>query len=93
MEGQAIEAAALTSRKLADLDVKLEVYEGLIGEYPVSLQELIDGPSDTQLQKKWEQALAEEKEFIDGWGQPFVYERESAGAKPPYQLYSVGKPK
>ncbi len=75
-----------TNSKLATLDLAIDHYNTLIGEYPTDPRELIDGPSKANLQKRWQEPLATEDELNDAWKQPFVYSRLQKG----YELYSMG---
>ncbi len=79
-----------TRNKLVTVRTMLEEYNTLVREYPTELQELIDGPSKPQLQKRWGEALAAEDELVDAWKQPFVYTLNPKGTRPPYDLYSIG---
>ncbi len=79
-----------TRTKMAQLESSLEQYNITIGEYPSELQELIDGPSKPQLQRRWGEPLAEEDELRDSWNFDFVYSVNPKGSRPPYELYSVG---
>ncbi len=79
-----------TQTKLAALDTMLEQYNTDIREYPTELQELIDGPSKPQLQRRWARPLASQDDLEDAWGQPFMYTLNPRGSRPPYDLYSVG---
>lgn len=76
--------------KLAAVDTMLEQYNTLIGEYPAELQELVDGPSKPQFQRRWGEQLAQTDELRDPWGQQFVYSVNPKGSRPPYELYSTG---
>lgn len=80
-----------TESKLSTLDVALDDYKNRIGEYPSDLHELLSGPSNAQLKRKWAGAMIKETELEDTWGRPFVYSKNAKGAKVPYELYSVGK--
>ncbi len=82
-----VDAEARTHEKLVALDSSLASYKEVVGSYPATLQELIDGPESM---KEWK-PLTSKENFKDAWDQPFVYVREPEGAKPPYQLYSIGK--
>lgn len=76
---------------MSKLDTALEEYKTKIGEYPQDLSELMDGPTDPQLKRKWGLPLVEsEKELEDVWGHPYVYARNPKGSKTPYELYSTG---
>lgn len=79
-----------TRQKLAAIDTMLEQYSNTVGEFPTELQELIDGPSKPQLQRRWGEAIASETELEDSWKQPFVYSLNPKGTRPPYELYSIG---
>lgn len=79
-----------TETKLAAVDTMLETYHNQIGEYPNDLNELVNGPSNPALQKRWGEPLATPEELEDGWKQPLNYERKAKGARPPYDLYSGG---
>ncbi len=79
-----------TQTKLAALDTMLETYNTDIREYPSDLQELIDGPSKPQLQRRWARSLASQEDLEDAWSQPYVYTLNPRGSRPPYDLYSIG---
>ena len=81
-----------TRTALAKVDTMIEMYNTIVGKYPNELQELIDGPSEPQLQKKWgvNNPLAAPEELRDAWQQEFVYAVQPKGARPPYELYSTG---
>jgi general secretion pathway protein G len=79
-----------TRTKLAAVDTMLEQYNTTIGEYPTELQELVDGPSKPQLQKRWGESIGTVDELRDAWGQDFVYSLQPKGSRPPYELYSIG---
>ena len=79
-----------TQTKLAALDTMIEQYNTDIREYPSDLQELIDGPSKPQLQRRWARSLASQEDIEDAWNQPFVYTLNPRGSRPPYDLYSIG---
>ena len=84
------EPPELTRSKLVALDVKLDEYKSLIGEYPTLLPELIEGPSVPELRSAWTKPLAIEEDLVDGWNMPFFYKRGDDTA--PYLLYSKGEP-
>jgi general secretion pathway protein G len=79
-----------TNTKLATIDVAIEQYNTSIGEYPTDLRELAEGPQKPALQRRWGESLVTEAELKDGWGQDFVYQLNPKGARPPYDLYSIG---
>lgn len=79
-----------TKTKLASLDTTLEQYRVDIGEYPTDLQELMDGPSKPQLQKRWAESLASEDDLLDAWANDLMYTLFPKGTRPPYELYSGG---
>jgi type II secretion system protein G len=79
-----------TRQKLANLDTMIEQYSTTVGEYPSDLQELIDGPSNPQLVRKWGEAIASADDLADAWKNPFVYTLNPKGTRPPYELYSIG---
>lgn len=79
-----------TYQKLAALDTAIELYSKRLGEYPRDLTNLIEGPQDPKLKKKFGQAFIKEDELKDAWGQEFVYELLPKGSRPPYELYSRG---
>ncbi len=79
-----------TKQKLAQMDATLESYRTEIGEYPQDLNELVTGPQNPKLTRKFSGALVKEDEMRDAWGRDFVYSRGSKGAQPPYDLYSTG---
>ncbi len=82
--------ATATDSKLATLDSALESYNLRLGQYPTELRELVEGPSDAKLQRKWGEPLANENDLKDGWSQEFVYQVNPKGTRPPYELYSIG---
>ena len=75
-----------TQQKLAAVDAMIEQYYTTVGEYPADIQELIDGPSKPQLQRRWAEAIATENELKDAWNQPFVYTQNPKGTRPPYDV-------
>ncbi len=77
-----------TRQKMATLDAVLEMYKTRIGSYPSDLNELIEGPTNPALRKKWGEALADEKTLKDAWSKEFAYEADVKGNK--YELYSTG---
>ena len=79
-----------TQQKLAAVDAMIEQYYTAVGEYPVDIQELIDGPSKPQLQRRWAEAIATENELKDAWNQPFVYTLNPKGTRPPFDVESIG---
>lgn len=79
-----------TQQKLTALDAMIEQYYTTVGEYPVDLQELIEGPSKPQLQRRWAEPIATENELKDSWNQPFVYTLNPKGTRPPYDVESIG---
>lgn len=79
-----------TQQKLAALDTIIENYNTSIGEYPTDLQELIEGPSKPNLQRRWAEPMATETELKDTWNQPFAYTLNPKGTRPPYDLESIG---
>ncbi len=79
-----------TRTKLAALDTMIEQYNTDIREYPSDLQELVEGPSKPQLQRRWGRALASQADLEDAWSQQFVYTLNPRGSRPPYDLYSIG---
>ena len=79
-----------TRTKLAAVDTMLEQYNVTVGEFPADLQELVDGPSKPQLQRRWGDSIASEEELRDSWGNDFVYTLQPRGSRPPYELYSMG---
>lgn len=79
-----------TQQKLAAVDLMVEQYYTTIGEYPSDLQELIEGPSKPQLQKRWAEPIATEQELQDAWGSPFIYTLNPKGTRPPYEIKSGG---
>ena len=79
-----------TRSKLASVDQMLEQFNVTVGEYPTELQELVDGPSKPQMQRRWGEALAEEDELRDSWGHEFVYTVQPKGSRPAYELFSIG---
>jgi len=78
-----------TRQKMATLDMVLEMYKGRIGSLPTDLKELIEGPSNPTLRKRWGESLTDEKALKDAWGNDFVYEADTKKNK--YELYSTGK--
>ena len=76
--------------QLAKVDVMIEEYLTAVGEYPTDLQELVDGPSKPQLQRRWSGPLATESELRDPWQMDFVYSLNPRGAQYPFELYSTG---
>lgn len=81
---------ATTNTKLAAVDTMLETYSNQIGEYPSDLNELVNGPTNQALTKRWGEPIATQEELEDSWKQPLMYERKAKGARPPYDLYSIG---
>lgn len=79
-----------TETKLAALDTMIEQYSTTVGEYPVDLQELVEGPSKQQLTKRWQEPIASQEDLSDSWKQPFVYTLNPKGTRPAYELYSIG---
>lgn len=79
-----------TRRKLVAVVTTLEQYRNMVGEYPTDLQELIDGPSNPKLRRRFGEPLVKEKELEDAWNQPFVYTVNPKGTRPPYEIYSIG---
>lgn len=79
-----------TESKLAALDTMIEQYNTQVGEYPGDLRELMEGPSNQSLKKRWAESIANESDLSDSWSQPFVYTRKQKGSRPPYELYSIG---
>jgi prepilin-type N-terminal cleavage/methylation domain-containing protein len=77
-----------TNQKMATLDTVLEMYRTRIGSYPIDLNELIEGPTNPALRKRWGEALADEKDLQDAWFKEFIYEGDPKGNK--YELYSTG---
>lgn len=73
------------------LETALEEYKTKIGEYPQDLSELMEGPTDPQLKRKWGLPLVEsDKELEDVWGHPYVYARNPKGSEKPFDFYSTG---
>lgn len=79
-----------TRTKLASLDAMIDQYNSQMQRYPTDLHELIEGPNEPALRKRWGEAIASESDLQDGWNQPFVYELLAKGSRPPYRLYSIG---
>ncbi len=80
-----------TETRLKALDTALEAYNTRIGTYPQDLEELVEGPKQPELARKWGGIpLIDQKELSDGWNQPFHYQVNAKGTRPPYELYSVG---
>lgn len=79
-----------TRTRLAAVDTMIEQYHTTVGAYPAELQELVDGPSQPQLQKRWGEPIATQDELKDAWQQEFVYAAAPKGSRPPYELYSIG---
>ena len=79
-----------TKTKLAALDTMIENYHTDIREYPADLQELIEGPSKPQIQRRWVGSIASQEDIEDAWTKPFVYTLNPRGSRPPYDLYSTG---
>ncbi len=79
-----------TNSKLSALDTMIMQYNTDVREYPSDLQELIDGPSKPQLQRRWGSSLADQSDLEDAWSQQFVYTLNPRGSRPPYDLYSIG---
>ncbi len=79
-----------TRNKLAALDTMIETYNTQLGQYPTALTELVEGPQQQGLQKRWGEPIAAASDITDAWNQDFVYSLNPKGARPPYELYSTG---
>lgn len=75
-----------TQRRLGNLDAALQIYQTQMDQYPESLDELVSGPTNPKLNARWGDPIAQQKELVDAWQQPFVYDKLARG----YDLYSRG---
>lgn len=82
--------AQQTDSKLMSLDAAIADYKNDIGEYPKDLRELVEGPANPNLRKRWGIAKATEADLRDSWDNEIYYVVNAKGARPPYELYSVG---
>lgn len=64
----------------------LEQYQENEGDYPQSLNDLVNKPADEQAGANWDGPYMD-KVPKDGWKQPFVYNLTEGGAHS-YELYS-----
>ncbi|CDK30723.1 type II secretion system protein GspG [Candidatus Babela massiliensis] len=78
-----------TKSKLAALDTAIEHYNASIGEYPQTLEELVEGPQKPNLRRKWAGELASQNDLKDAWGKEFHYNLNSKGSNVPYELYAM----
>lgn len=77
-----------TTQKMANIDTVIEMYRTKMLTLPTELNELIEGPNNPALRKKWGESLANESELKDAWGKEFIYDVDVKGNK--YELYSTG---
>lgn len=71
--------------------IKMEVenFKMHTGQYPATLQDLVERPSDQKVASRWQGPyLTDDRVLVDGWNNELVYQR--TGGQPPYQLYSWG---
>lgn len=80
-----------TDQTLAKIDLAIDEYHSIFGQYPTSLEGLVEAPTDPKMIRKWKGALAKESDFIDGFKRPIEYELYNKGSQPPYKLYAHSK--
>ncbi len=80
--------ASSTKSLLRSLETYIDTYHNDTGEYPVTLNDLVERPSNEKVSKRWEGSYVK-KVPTDGWKQDFVYQ-PTKGGKYPYELYSWG---
>jgi general secretion pathway protein G len=76
-----------TQAKLQEIQTDIRSYEANTNEYPSKIEDLTARPANL---KGWQGPYADAEELKDAWGNEIQYQRNSKGAKPPYQLYSYG---
>lgn len=77
-----------TDSNLQSVKMALQSYNSDTGQYPATLDELLNKPSDPKVAKRWRGPYLE-KEVEDGWKHPFVYQLTKGGTHP-FELYSLG---
>lgn len=77
-----------TDTELMNVKLAIDTFNNDTGQYPASLDDLVNKPSDPKISKRWRGPYTE-TENVDGWKHPFVYQLTKGGAHP-YELYSWG---
>ena len=61
------------------------------GQLPANLIDLAVRPNAAAIGQRWKGPYLDEKSIeADGWGNEFIYRKNSPGSKKPYDLYSWG---
>ena len=84
------EKRSVTS-SLTTIKEAIEMYKITTGQYPTSLRDLVEKPTDQRLAQKWPGELLESDKLKDPWGEEYHYQL-TRGEKHPYKLYSEGNP-
>lgn len=79
-----------TRTSLKTVKNAIETYHDELGEYPQTLQDLVQRPSDEKVAANWTKFF--DKVPKDGWGKDFVYQ-VTEGGENPFELYSFGSKK
>lgn len=75
-----------TKAKMNSLELAIENYHNEVGEYPETLNELIEGPSDPVKARRYQSSPLKEQEIKDAWGKEFDYTKNPKGSSTPYTL-------
>jgi len=76
----------LAKTQMQTLATEIDSYQGDVGRYPDTLQELVTAPSDAD---GWQGPYAKASELQDPWHRPIAY-NATAGGDVPYTITSLG---
>jgi general secretion pathway protein G len=78
-----------TQMTLKNVQTALDAYNADVQEYPQTLDELVTAPEDEKVRALWKGPYLQ-KMPVDGWKRELMYQPNTRGAMPPYELYSWG---
>jgi len=79
-----------TKQMIRVYQTAIDSFHNDTGAYPLTLEELVDKPSDQKIAQRWQGPYVKKVVTEDAFNKPFVY-NVTKGAKTPYELYSWGE--
>jgi general secretion pathway protein G len=78
--------------QLRNIKTAIELYNMTMNEYPKTLEDLIQPPTDERLAQKWIKFLETDRVPKDPWGHEYIYQL-TPGSEHEFDLYSEGSDK
>jgi general secretion pathway protein G len=78
---------SVAQQKLSEIEKAIDMFSYDYGRLPVSLEELVNRPSDIP-DEKWNPPSLRAKDLLDPWGKEFLYQQP--GEHGTYDLQSLG---